>query len=134
MLNLAEYNNLTEDEVEDYVATLTIPEPNVRLEDDKIYKDGKLWFMTECEISLEEIKRMAEDEYITNSCTEHFADRYKPPELPEMIEPEPPKIITNEDIMTALKEQKQADLDRDELQIAILLNQEEIKLGQEIGR
>ena len=94
--------------------------------------------MTECEITMDEIKQMANEEYITNACAEHFVDYYQPPEPPKMVEPElipePVKVTTNDDLMTALEEQKQADLDRDELQIAILLNQEEIKLGQEIGR
>ena len=57
-----------------------------------------------------------------------------PPEPESIPIPEPPKITTNDDIMAALEEQRQADLDRDELQINLLIGQEELKLNLEVAQ
>ena len=48
--------------------------------------------------------------------------------------PEPPKAITNADIMAALDEQRQANLDRDEMQLDALIAQEQIRLALEVAQ
>lgn len=127
MINVNDYDGLTEDDVAAYIATLVIPEPDVKLDGDKVYKDGALWFLTTGNINIDEIRQMATDQYIAYACMDHFADRFKPYEPPEPIPPAPQPEPTEEELIQAELLLNQVDIitkqqEQDEVLAAILLN------------
>lgn len=77
MINLKDYKDLTQEELDTFIATLTVETPHVEIIDDGVFLDGALLyrFMPGSTIDIEQDAANYVNALIEQACAKHFLDR-----------------------------------------------------------
>lgn len=77
MINLKDYKDLTQEELDTFIATLTVETPHVEIIDDGVFLDGALLyrFMPGSTIDIEQDAVNYVNSQIEQTCAKHFLDR-----------------------------------------------------------